>query len=162
MNAHLLLKCMNPNCSHEFHLAEVENIEEDSQVPNELFIVRLNRKTVRLLNTLADSDTVNKVTQQMGKKYYTEERQGMTHLSNIPYANLNEVISIINAIKASADYSTTTVGQVNTSKDVEHKLVDYTPELGLSNLENAQARLTHYRSEVIRLQAIELLKTLNS
>lgn len=159
MNAHLLIKCMNPKCPHHFHLAEVENIEEHSPVPNEVMIVRLNRKTVRLLNTLSDSDTVEKVTQAMGQTYYTEERQGMTQLANIPFAKLHEVEAVINAVKASAGYSTNTeVSEVPANEVMADptQLIDYTADSTLTTLENAQARKFHYESEIARMQAIKL------
>lgn len=162
----LILKCKNPNCSHEFHLCEI-NYNPLMEimplpVPADQIVVRLDNEVDEILESIPDSDSLNNFINKIGGHYYSEEnhKKGDTiFLREVPLAPMEDIRFLYTGASELNEEQDDQVDG-DTIANYSSEVIHYTPSTSLNELENAQARLVHYQSEIARLEAIKLSNNL--
>lgn len=170
----LLMHCPDIECNHGIHIAVIEN--ELDVVPTQMIVGRLGKRAMKMLNVFNDSDTFVEALKAIAKPFDGDVwNQPQMFAKDFPYINKEDVARairpIIDAMQQpdKSDDSEMEVGKpfentashvdavVTDELKIDHRdVVDFVPHPSLTPLDAAHARVAHYQSENLRLQALRI------
>lgn len=168
---HLLVICTNPNCKHHHHLLTVP---EGTIMPSEVVVGRLGNKARKLLEIFNDSDTYHAALSAIAAPF-NGETWNQSHMlaEHYEYINKETVAHCISPLKNSMKEPEKTEEQfpnrvtaidgfvvtTDVLQEDAFKVIHYKPDPMLNGVQNAEARLHHYNSEIQRLEALSLAQS---
>lgn len=169
----LIIKCDNPECNQEFHLANLQSpllnlVMATMPLPvsvKEAAVVRLPNEVNEILETFPDSDSLEAYIEKVGVFHYSETtpNKQYNYLKDIPEATMEDLRYLstdASAQEKSEEVEHSLFGEdedENINADELFKLIPYTPNPELTTMEQSKARHIHYQSEIARLQALSII-----
>ncbi|AGY48131.1 hypothetical protein Presley_64 [Acinetobacter phage Presley] len=162
----LLFHCVNPLCPHRFHVGE---FPAEASIPDKLIVGRLGARALARLDKFKDSDSYQKALATIGKKHQRATSKDAVTAGAIPYIDREKIAEYLQdeskphseeADNASIENLNTISGVVTmTTEQVRNReldVVEFVADPSLPPLDAVRARVAHYQSETLRLEALRI------